>query len=85
MMSMLENDQWFELINQSNSLMVKMNERTDLIWYDDMAVISSKFRVSDKEEGEMIVVGPNRMQYDRIVSLINAMAEAIEGMYRKRK
>ncbi len=85
MMSMLEDNQWFNLINSENSMMIKMNERTDLIWHNDMAVVTSKFKVSDQEEGEMIVVGPNRMQYDRIVSLINAMAEAIEGMYRRRQ
>ena len=84
MMNMLESNQWFELINSNSSLTVQMNDRTGLIWYDDMAVITSKFKVSDNEEGEMIVVGPNRMQYDRITSLINAMAEAIEDMYRKR-
>ena len=84
MMSMLEDNQWFNLITGDNSMMVKMNERTDLIWYSDMAVVTSKFKMSEQEEGEMIVVGPNRMHYDPIVSLINAMAETIEALYRKR-
>lgn len=85
MMSMLEGNQWFNLISsQKESVAVKMNDKTDLVWYDDMAVISSKFRVSDTQQGELFVLGPNRMQYDRVISLMNTMSKTLEKIYRKR-
>ncbi len=85
MMSMLENNKWIEAIgSQENSLAIKMSDSTDLVWYDDMAVISSKFKVSNDQEGEILVLGPNRMEYDRIIGLINQMAKILENLYGKR-
>jgi heat-inducible transcriptional repressor len=84
MMAMLENSTWLQQLQQSNSTMMKMNDHTDLFWYDDMAVISSKFHVSANEMGEMIVIGPSRMQYNRIVSLMDALTKTMEKLYGKR-
>ncbi len=85
MMKMLETNEWFEdFTNSENQLAVKMNENTDLIWRDDMAVVCSRFKVSDTQEGEIFILGPNRMEYNRVVSMIDAMGEMLEKMYRKR-
>jgi len=84
MMSMLENNSWLQQLQQSNSTMVKMNDHTDLFWYDDLAVISSKFHVSPNEMGEMVVIGPSRMQYNRVVNLMDALTKTMEKLYGKR-
>ena len=52
-----------------------------LTWYDDLAVVRSPFRVNDAESGELMVVGPSRMNYDRVIAMLGYAARMIEKMY----
>ncbi|MFV0254819.1 MAG: heat-inducible transcriptional repressor HrcA [Erysipelotrichaceae bacterium] len=84
MMKMLESNKWFNELANSSQASVKMSESTDLMWVEDMAVVSAKFKVSEHEEGEMFVVGPNRMQYNKILAMMKIMRKTLEDLYRKR-
>lgn len=55
-----------------------------MVQVDNVAVISSKFRIGDNEQGELMVVGPTRMQYNRVVALMEYMSKVIEDMYNER-
>ncbi len=44
---------------------------------DDMTVIKTKFK-TDNDEGTIAIIGPKRMEYDRVVSLLEFMKENIE-------
>jgi heat-inducible transcriptional repressor len=48
---------------------------------DDVAVVSSSFRINPEETGKLMVVGPSRMDYDRIVSLLEYVSDMIEKLY----
>jgi heat-inducible transcriptional repressor len=50
---------------------------------DDMAVITSTFKIDHQESGQLMVVGPSRMEYDRVVALMEFMSKAIEKIYGK--
>ncbi len=81
LMSMLENRTlWRQLGNQSQELVVQTQEGSKMVWLDDVAVVSSCFKVND-EEGQLMVIGPSRMDYDRIMSLLEYIAQAIEKTY----
>ncbi|MFV0479104.1 MAG: heat-inducible transcriptional repressor HrcA [Anaerorhabdus sp.] len=81
LMTMLENRAlWRQLGNQSQELMVKTQEGSKMVWFDDVAVVSSRFKINN-EEGHLMVVGPSRMEYDRIMSLLEYVASAIEKTY----
>ncbi len=81
LMSMLEDrNLWRQLGSQSQELVVKTTEGSEMIWVDDVAVVSSRFRVNE-EEGQLMVIGPSRMDYDRITSLLEYVANAIEDVY----
>ena len=47
------------------------------------AVVSSKFHISDGEEGQLMIVGPTRMQYSKVVALMEYMSQVIEDLYKK--
>ena len=47
-----------------------------------VAVVSSKFKLNEDEEGELMIVGPTRMQYSRVVALMEYMSKVIEDLYR---
>ena len=84
-MKMLEDSKlWRSLGNNDNRLkLTATDDKNQLVWFDDMAVVSSTFRVGD-EEGKLMVVGPSRMDYNRIVSVLDFAAEFIEKQFSKR-
>ena len=45
---------------------------------DDVTVIKTKYRVNG-DEGTIAIVGPKRMQYDRVVSMLEFIKENIEN------
>lgn len=81
LMRMLENRTlWRQLGSQSQELVVRPQEGSKMIWMDDVAVVSSRFKVNN-EEGQIMVIGPSRMDYDRITTLLEYVANAIENAY----
>ena len=45
---------------------------------DDVTVIKKKYK-SGGEEGTIAIIGPKRMEYERVVSLLNYMVDRLEG------
>ena len=81
LMGMLENSQlWRNISTGKGNLLLKTSDTSQLVWMDDMAVVSSKFRINSEEEGQLMLFGPSRMDYDHIVSLIEYLAENMEKM-----
>ena len=84
LMSMLENSSvWKDFGADQHALKLTHSDHASVVWKDDMAVVTSNFKLSDEESGQLMVVGPNRMEYDRIVSLMEFMSRAIEKVYGK--
>jgi heat-inducible transcriptional repressor len=84
-MKMLEDSKlWRSLGSNDNGLKhTSTDNKNQLVWFDDMAVVSSKFHMGE-EEGKLMIVGPSRMDYNRIVSVLDFAAEFIEKQFNKR-
>lgn len=72
---------WRDIGNQEAAIAVTTNRGAELTWFNDVAVVRSTFRMNEHDKGQLMVVGPSRMNYDRIVAMINYAAEMIEKMY----
>lgn len=84
LMSMLEDSTaWRNIEVNASEVAIRTNQRSQLVWKDDVAVVSSKFSLSDQEEGQLMIVGPSRMDYDKIVSLLEYISITIEKLYGK--
>ncbi|MBO4219013.1 MAG: heat-inducible transcription repressor HrcA [Erysipelotrichaceae bacterium] len=86
LMRMLEDSStWRSLESSGNALKIAAPEGNgELVWLDDMAVVSRHFNIGN-EEGRLMVVGPSRMNYDRILSLLDFTTSFIENQYRRKK
>ncbi len=82
---MLENSQvWQEMSVSHDNLKLRKGEHSELMWVDDMAVVSSSFFLeNDNSEHRLMVVGPSRMEYGRVVSLVEFVTAMIENVYGK--
>ena len=85
LMKMLEDSSLFrQIANHEGNKAIEIGGEHELVQVDNVAVISSKFRIGDNEQGELMVVGPTRMQYNRVVALMEYMSKVIEDMYNER-
>lgn len=81
LMGMLEDSQlWRDIGKGKGNMLLKTSDNSQLVWLDDMAVVSSRFKINSEEEAQLMLVGPSRMDYDHIVSLIEYLADNIEKM-----
>ena len=68
--------------NRERETMSFLPDGPELIWEDDLAIVSSPIRVGKEDNGKIIVLGPRRMEYNRVVSLVDFIAKEIEEMYK---
>jgi heat-inducible transcriptional repressor len=81
-MTMLDDSTvWKRIDEGENALAVTTKRGAQLTWVNDLAVVRSKFRVRGTESGELMVVGPSRMNYDKVISMLDYAAKMIEKMY----
>lgn len=82
LMSMLDNSKvWKQIGNAENAVEVSTRSGAQLTWVNDLAVVRRKFRVTDKDSGEFVVVGPSRMDYEKVVTAVDYVSQLIENMY----
>ena len=84
LMSMLEDTSsapWQQLDENENAIALTTHQGAQLTWVNDVAVVRSSFKVKDGESGQLMVVGPSRMNYDKVVTMIEYAAKQIEKMY----
>lgn len=70
------------LVNRDNGVIITIgNENTDDIMRD-CSLITATYRVDGKLVGKLGVIGPTRMQYDQVTSIIEYMTDNISKSYR---
>lgn len=84
LMKMLEDSSLFrQIANHEGNVAISIGGDNELIQISDVAVVSSKFKINNDEQGELMIVGPTRMQYNRVVALMEYMSKVIEDMYKE--
>lgn len=77
--SKLEDESFKEMVSSidgNEELQIYIGEETN--FDDNVTVIKRKYK-SGGEEGTIAIIGPKRMEYERVVSLLNYMVDKIEG------
>ena len=75
----LEDNAFLEMVSNidgGEELKIYIGEETN--FDDNVTVIKKKYKTNG-EEGTIVIIGPKRMEYERVVSLINYMVDKIEG------
>lgn len=55
---------------------------TDIMWKDDLAIITSEIKLNKADVARLMVVGPRRMEYNRVISLVDFISKQIEELYK---
>lgn len=84
LMEILENSSMFKAwTEQEDNILVPIGTRNELIQIGDCSVLSTRFSVG-REEGKLMIVGPNRMPYGKVVALMDYVSSVIEGVFENR-
>lgn len=83
LMSLLEDSSvWRQIGEHEGDLSIRIGNDNEILELDDVSVIASKIRIGE-EEGQLMVVGPTRMEYDRVVALMEYLSSMIEQIYKE--
>lgn len=86
LMKMLEDTNiWRQLGSSNEDLVVRIGESNEIMPMNNVSIITSKFKINHDEEGQLMVVGPTRMPYNKVVALMEYMSKVIEEMYNESK
>lgn len=82
LMQVLEDGSLFhKWTDQEGNVAVQIGERNELLQIGECSVVTTKFHYNKDEEGQLMVVGPNRMQYSKVVALMDYMSNVIEDIF----
>ncbi|MGM0378588.1 MAG: heat-inducible transcriptional repressor HrcA [Bacillota bacterium] len=63
------------------SLSVKIGDEIDLDEIKNCSVITAGYKIDGQEAGRIGVIGPTRMNYSKIISVVNYVAETLTEMF----
>ena len=66
-----------EMEEQNNGINIYIGKESELS--DDVSVVKTKYDING-EEGTIAIIGPKRMEYERVVNLLNYIKENIENI-----
>ncbi|HZJ86553.1 MAG TPA: heat-inducible transcriptional repressor HrcA [Erysipelotrichaceae bacterium] len=81
MMMMDDPSIWRGISKGEADLFLQTSEKSELAWIDDLAVVSTSLRISGSESAKLMLVGPSRMDYRKIISLIELLSDSLEMIY----
>lgn len=80
----LENEEIFKVIqSDSTGLSVRIGQETKITGVDDLAVITVPYDTDTEDKGSISLVGPSRMEYRKVIPLLEYIAKNISKLYKK--
>ncbi len=84
LVSAFENSQmWRALtpLTENEGVTVKIGDDVPIASLEDVSVISASFKTSETTKGTISVIGPVRMPYEKVVSLVEYVSKNIEEIF----
>lgn len=71
---------YFDKLNQKQNVQVKIGDELGKE-NNDMAMITTTFKIHDSDQGQIAVVGPKRLEYEKITEILNWINETIKSKF----
>ncbi|MDR1782411.1 MAG: heat-inducible transcription repressor HrcA, partial [Bacilli bacterium] len=76
-LKIIEDHDFFEMLANSDNFSVRIGEGNEIISSENISVITSKYHIDDVETGVIAIIGPTRMDYNKVIHLVNFVAKKI--------
>ena len=71
--------QLLDVSSHADGIQIFIGGESDLLPYEDLAVISSPYSVGGQIVGTLGVIGPMRMAYDRVIPIVDITSKLLSG------
>ncbi|MBE4703994.1 heat-inducible transcriptional repressor HrcA [Spiroplasma platyhelix] len=71
---------YFDKLNQQQNVQVKIGEELGEA-NNNMAMITTTFKIHDSDQGQIAVVGPKRLEYEKVTEILNWINETIKDKF----
>lgn len=78
--SLLKDSNSLSVMANNSQMVLKKDEKNELMWMDNIAIASSKFKIND-DEARLMVVGPSRMDYQSVLSMLDYISKKMEQYF----
>ena len=78
--TLLKDDNSLSMMANSTQMVLKKDDNNELMWLDNIAIASSKFKIND-DEARLMVVGPCRMDYQSVLSMLDYISKKMEEYF----
>ena len=77
----------FKLVEdtQEQGMSVRIGKENQVTAMRDCTVITIPYDLSDEESGTIAIVGPTRMEYQKVIPLVKYLASHMSKLYKRRK
>ncbi len=83
LMRVLDNKDFLKIIGRPNRLSFRIGEEAHFMPTDQCTIISVPYVVSENERGTIAIIGPTRMDYAKVIPLMEYIAKNITKLYKK--
>ena len=71
--------QLLDVSSHADGIQIFIGGESDLLPYEDLAVISAPYSVDGQVVGTLGVIGPTRMAYDRVIPIVDITSKLLSG------
>jgi heat-inducible transcriptional repressor len=71
--------QLLDVSSHADGIQIFIGGESDLLPYEDLAVISAPYSVDGTIVGTLGVIGPTRMAYDRVIPIVDITSKLLSG------
>lgn len=64
-----------------NKITIKIGNEIGISTLDNCSVVSSSYKVDGKSDGKIMVIGPKRMNYGSVVSIVNYVSNTLSDVF----
>lgn len=83
LMQLLDNKEFLKIIGRPNRLSFRIGKEAEFMPTDQCTIISVPYIVSENEVGTIALIGPTRMDYSKVIPLMEYIAKNITKLYKK--
>ena len=70
--------------NASNGIQVYIGEETPVEGMEDCSVVAATYELEEGMKGTIGIIGPKRMDYDKVIGTVKAMLHQLDDVYHRR-
>lgn len=87
LLTFFEQNDIFRLVEntETQGMNVKIGKENQITAMRDCTVITVPYELNDDESGTIAIVGPTRMEYQKVIPLVKYLASHMSKLYKRRK